>query len=898
MKNLKKLKVMNKSMKTVFYERKIASKEKEKAKYDKKLSTVKKNTFVVGREKKIEKLSEKIEKLDEDITSLNFAIADSIDEQLMNRAKYALKRWTGAEFETEKQKLDEKFGKSSKVKKQQTKSEKTKKETTDALDDLIKSGALDNKEEISEATIKELKKILKVDKQIRDELKEIKENQIDEQDTRIKEKKKAPKVAKVKDLPTKGMQTGKGMQTAKANTALLTTILGTGGAAAILAKLFNDYMKEHGDELIPQWIPDWVKDLTLDDVPEVATGGAKAAVTAAKAASTAKRGATNATKKAIKKVSSNRSAKNATKKILKREANYAAKNSVKETTKKTLKAAEKAHKKLGVKVGGVVYKRIAGETTEVMTKRIAGEMMERAAVKAAGKKIPIAGVSVAFGLAYIRWEQGDIAGAIGEVVSGVASIFPGVGTAVSFATDAVLIWRDVAGIVEKIEAREAEAKLAQIRRSKGIQKLVAQKKEQSQVKKLASEVDSRLAGDEHYQTLKKESGIIHEQHKAMVNSGNYNSDEFKALTKKLNMVNSEIDKIRNKVKKSITSTDKYAKERKALVDASKALGDYVKKYGANASDAEYIRLQSNMQQKSDVLQSAIHSKDDAENKKYLAEATAEYDRLHPRISSATIGKSSLNQVFNRNTQMSKSSDKILLDRIAKGEGTLKHGYDTTFSYGKYDPVNRPISTMTLGEIKQFQNGMIANGAPSSAVGRYQFIRKTLKEVQRQMGLSDDTVFDAKTQDDMIVYRLNKMRNMDKWKAGKMSDDKFQLGLSQEFASIANPYTGTSYYGQPTGTSSAEIQKAMSAVKNGTPSETFASNVIIPEVNKDAKDLQAMASSQNLTRQTVAYDSKVQSSKQIDSAQKVAKANQAGSINSQNDADVTMSHGFTTAPVQT
>lgn len=159
-------------------------------------------------------------------------------------------------------------------------------------------------------------------------------------------------------------------------------------------------------------------------------------------------------------------------------------------------------------------------------------------------------------------------------------------------------------------------------------------------------------------------------------------------------------------------------------------------------------------------------------------------------------------------------DEPLLHRISIGEGTVRDGYDTTIGHGKWDPTNRPITSMTLGEIEQFQGGLLANGAISSAVGKYQFIRKTLREVKGQMGLGDNVLFDANTQDAMITHRLKKMRKMDKWKSGNLTDDKFQLGLAQEFASIASPYTGVSYYGQHTGTSTAEIRPAMAAAKGG------------------------------------------------------------------------------------
>ena len=153
----------------------------------------------------------------------------------------------------------------------------------------------------------------------------------------------------------------------------------------------------------------------------------------------------------------------------------------------------------------------------------------------------------------------------------------------------------------------------------------------------------------------------------------------------------------------------------------------------------------------------------------------------------------------------------LLARIAKGEGAR---YDTTFANGKYEPVgSKKLTDMTLGEVKQLQKTMIYNGSMSSAVGRYQFIKKTLEEVQREMRLPDSQKFNAETQDAMITHRLLKTRGLDSWLHGIISNVQFQLNLSKEFASIANPYTGHSYYGQRTGTTTDQIQKALKEIKD-------------------------------------------------------------------------------------
>ena len=65
--------------------------------------------------------------------------------------------------------------------------------------------------------------------------------------------------------------------------------------------------------------------------------------------------------------------------------------------------------------------------------------------KALLKKIPILGALVGAGMAYSRAKKGDFLGAGLEFLSGVASIFPGIGTGISVGIDAGLMASDMAG---------------------------------------------------------------------------------------------------------------------------------------------------------------------------------------------------------------------------------------------------------------------------------------------------------------------------------------------------------------------------------------------------------------------------------------------------------------------
>jgi muramidase (phage lysozyme) len=164
----------------------------------------------------------------------------------------------------------------------------------------------------------------------------------------------------------------------------------------------------------------------------------------------------------------------------------------------------------------------------------------------------------------------------------------------------------------------------------------------------------------------------------------------------------------------------------------------------------------------------------------------------------------------------------LLDRIATGEGTtdaaaqehdLTSAYDITYAYGEYNPKDsKPLTEMTIGEIKQLQDQMLTNGAESSAVGKYQLLGTTLEGQQNTLGFSDDTIFDPTTQD-LFGLSLLERRGYNEWLDGTMSDHDFQKNLAKEWASVADPDTGMSYYGQGVGTTDAQIKEVMAQIKN-------------------------------------------------------------------------------------
>lgn len=143
--------------------------------------------------------------------------------------------------------------------------------------------------------------------------------------------------------------------------------------------------------------------------------------------------------------------------------------------------------------------------------------------------------------------------------------------------------------------------------------------------------------------------------------------------------------------------------------------------------------------------------------------------------------------------------RLLLDAIGTAEGARPdywkgNPYDLTLKRLIVDP---PVSQRTLAQVKSLQNKMVTElGLMSGAVGKYQFINKTLKELQKKLNLSDDHIFNSDTQDQMALVLLNR-RGLKMYMDGQLSIHDFMKNLSKEWASLPNPDTGKSYYGQRT-----------------------------------------------------------------------------------------------------
>ena len=123
-------------------------------------------------------------------------------------------------------------------------------------------------------------------------------------------------------------------------------------------------------------------------------------------------------------------------------------------------------------------------------------------------------------------------------------------------------------------------------------------------------------------------------------------------------------------------------------------------------------------------------------------------------------------------------EKQLMDLIGSIEAPL--GYNHI--YGSTS-IHVPLTLMTLDEVIRFQRTMTGSwGSPSSACGKFQIIRRTLKGLMRNMGLDGSVLFDGATQDAMAIELMNG-RGLRAFKQGRLTAEEFADNLAKEWASL-------------------------------------------------------------------------------------------------------------------
>lgn len=163
----------------------------------------------------------------------------------------------------------------------------------------------------------------------------------------------------------------------------------------------------------------------------------------------------------------------------------------------------------------------------------------------------------------------------------------------------------------------------------------------------------------------------------------------------------------------------------------------------------------------------------------------------------------------------------LLDLIGLTEGTDKRrgggaarGYNETLAYGRLTGGDVDLVSMTLSQIDALQTRMLQhreNVWKSSALGRYQIVRTTLRSIRNTLNLPGSALYDADMQDRLACFLLGQ-RGIDKYLAGRLSEDTMLENLAKEWASLPTPGGKGYYSGQHAAVKPDQVRAVLAHVR--------------------------------------------------------------------------------------
>ncbi|WAT16163.1 peptidoglycan-binding protein [Xanthomonas fragariae] len=135
-----------------------------------------------------------------------------------------------------------------------------------------------------------------------------------------------------------------------------------------------------------------------------------------------------------------------------------------------------------------------------------------------------------------------------------------------------------------------------------------------------------------------------------------------------------------------------------------------------------------------------------------------------------------------------------------------------------------FSSMTVGDVMDSQALPRGDQERLFAVGRYQVIPSTMSAAVDKLGLDRSHAFTPEVQDQifsdyLITYKKSDVRKYITGEPGSSLHDA-QNALAQEWASIADPDTGKSYYDKPGGSNHASITSAETAQALNTMRQSY------------------------------------------------------------------------------
>ena len=161
------------------------------------------------------------------------------------------------------------------------------------------------------------------------------------------------------------------------------------------------------------------------------------------------------------------------------------------------------------------------------------------------------------------------------------------------------------------------------------------------------------------------------------------------------------------------------------------------------------------------------------------------------------------------------------------KGYIQGKYGTPYTLLKKD-----LSTITLGQLKQYQARGRDNNGQLWATGRYQIIPDTLKGLQGNLSLPDSTKYDKQTQDKMGLQLLLNRSGIKNYITQVVPDNKenlerASLDVAKIWSSVGVPYAmkgakqqiskNQSYYsggGDRASETTEDVQVALKKLRDG------------------------------------------------------------------------------------
>ena len=182
----------------------------------------------------------------------------------------------------------------------------------------------------------------------------------------------------------------------------------------------------------------------------------------------------------------------------------------------------------------------------------------------------------------------------------------------------------------------------------------------------------------------------------------------------------------------------------------------------------------------------------------------------------------------------------ILGLIRSAEST---SYDDFYRGSKLAPP-KPLSQMTVKEVRAWQRQSVRSGSASTAAGGYQIIGGTLDSLVKSMRLSGNELFDADLQDRMGM-QLMVEKGYNSWTSGKITDAQFANNLAKTWAGLPivnGPKKGRSYYAgdglNKSNVDPTNVFKALNAARTGGTYDVAWGNGGVPSISGQPSEYEA------------------------------------------------------------